>query len=272
MHSGKRKLRILSYNIHKGFTLGNRRFVLKRIRDAIRSVSPDVVFLQEVLGQHETHRQRILEWPEASQFEYLADEIWPHFAYGKNAVYTSGHHGNAILSKFPFTFHENIDVSTNRLEKRGLLHGIVQLPDESGRAARPLHVICVHLGLLEAERMKQIQRLCDRIDSHVPHREPLLIGGDFNDWMSRASAPLRQRLEVEEAFQSLHGAHARTFPSWLPALPLDRLYYRGMRPLQAKRLSRAPWNELSDHTALYVEFQQTSVATEQPIRRRPVWS
>ncbi len=36
-----------------------------------------------------------------SQFAFLADEIWPHFAYGKNAIYSAGHHGNAILSKHP---------------------------------------------------------------------------------------------------------------------------------------------------------------------------
>ena len=38
-------LRILTVNIHKGFSLGNRHFVLHRLRDAIRSTHADVVFL-----------------------------------------------------------------------------------------------------------------------------------------------------------------------------------------------------------------------------------
>src|SRR5690349_17254196 len=99
----KIRLRVLSYNIHKGFGPGNIKFILKKIKEALRSIHPDLVFLQEVLGHHEIHQKNIKGWPEQSQFEFLAHELWPHFAYGRNAVYTNGHHGNAILSKHPIT-------------------------------------------------------------------------------------------------------------------------------------------------------------------------
>lgn len=252
----KTDLRVLSYNIHKGFSSNNRKFILDRIRDSIREIHPfhpDIIFLQEVLGHHESHRQTIENWPAQPQFEYLAHEIWPHFTYGKNAVYTSGHHGNAILSKHPLTFSENIDISTNRLERRGLLHGVIHNPAYS----YPIHAICVHLGLLEAERMTQVQRICSRIESHVPHSEPLLIAGDFNDWLVRASRTLQSQLDVSEAFLTLHNTHAKTFPSWLPALRLDRVYYRGLKVKKAKCLTGKPWSELSDHAALYVEFGES---------------
>jgi endonuclease/exonuclease/phosphatase family metal-dependent hydrolase len=134
------KLRVLSYNIHKGFSMGNRRFVLDGIRQAIRETSADLVFLQEVLGEHQDHKKKYPEWRKDSQFEFLADEVWPHYAYGKNAIYTSGHHGNAILSKYPFTFFENIDISTNRVEQRGLLHGVIEIPGHK----QPIHAICVY--------------------------------------------------------------------------------------------------------------------------------
>src|SRR4051794_21033552 len=111
-------IKAVSYNIHKGFTSGNRSYVLNRIREGLRQVHPDLVFLQEVLGQHEIHKKNVAGWPDQSQFEFLADELWPHYAYGKNAVYHHGHHGNAILSKYPFSFFENIDVSANSFEKR----------------------------------------------------------------------------------------------------------------------------------------------------------
>ncbi len=254
LHMTKRHLRVLSYNIHKGFNaskpFGNQKFVLSRIRQAIRDVHADVVCLQEVLGAHEGHREKISDWPSQSQFEYLADEIWPHYAYGKNAIYTAGHHGNAILSKYPFIFSENIDVSMNRFERRGLLHGVMKIP---GKKA-PLHVICVHLGLLEADRKAQVRRICDRIESHVPHNEPLLICGDFNDWLVRASKALQDKLEVLEAFHAINGSHARTFPSWMPALCLDRIYFRGMEVESARQLTGKPWTELSDHIALYAEM------------------
>ena len=243
-------LRVLSYNIHKGFSTGNRQFVLRRIREAIRTVHPDLVFLQEVLGHHEEHRSRYADWPEQSQFEFLSHEIWPHYAYGKNAVYDSGHHGNAILSKYPLSFWENIDISTNRMERRGLLHAIVDVP---GRHP-PVHAFCLHLGLFETDRKVQTRRLCDRIDSHVSQTDPLVIAGDFNDWRGRVTGELEKRLEIRETFQFLNGAHARTYPSWLPALRLDRIYFRGMKPKNAKCLLGKPWNELSDHIALLAEL------------------
>lgn len=245
-----RRLKILSYNIHKGFSSGNRRLVVSRIRDSIRSVQADLVFLQEVLGHHEEHGKRHSEWPTQPQFEYLADKLWPHFAYGKNAVYTQGHHGNAILSKFPFSFWENEDVSTNKLERRGVLHGVIEIPHRS----KPLHAVCVHLGLFEGGRQAQLRRICKRIHSMVPDGEPLIIGGDFNDWRGKASSPLKSELKMMEAFEQSEGQHARTFPSWLPTLRLDRVYFRGARLRAARALSGPTWSELSDHLALYVEL------------------
>jgi endonuclease/exonuclease/phosphatase family metal-dependent hydrolase len=243
-------LRVLTYNIHKGFSTGNRSFVLRKIREAIRTVKADLVFLQEVLGHHEEHGNKIEDWPTQPQFEFLADEIWPHFAYGRNAVYTSGHHGNAILSKYPMTGWENIDISTNRLECRGLLHGVLEIPHRR----KPLHAICVHLGLLETERQSQVHRICDRIEEMVPHEEPLVIGGDFNDWRGKLTGPFLERVAAKEAFQELHGAHARTFPSWMPALRLDRVYFRELKLESAQALTGAPWSQLSDHAALLVDF------------------
>lgn len=247
----KPTIRILTYNIHKGFTSGNRRFVLQRMREAIRTANADLVFLQEVLGSHDQHKKKIEEWPEEPQFEFLADSIWPHFAYGKNAVYTSGHHGNAILSKYPLSFWENIDISTNRLERRGLLHGVIEIPHKR----KPLHAICVHLGLVENERQSQVDWICDRIQKLVPEDEPVIIGGDFNDWRSRVSQPLEKQVQLKEVFRTLQGRYARTFPSWMPALKLDRIYYKNIRPLEAGTYSGKPWSQLSDHLALFAEFQ-----------------
>ena len=69
------RLRILSYNIHKGFSVGNTRFVLREMKEGIRKVGADLVFLQEVLGEHQRHAETVDGWPDASQFEFLADEV-----------------------------------------------------------------------------------------------------------------------------------------------------------------------------------------------------
>lgn len=247
------EIRVLSYNIHKGFSAANTRFVLSRMKESIELVHADLVFLQEVQGHRERKggRRRERDWPRGSQFEFIADRLWPHFAYGRNAVYVSGHHGNAILSKYPISSWENVDVSTNRLEKRGLLHAAIEVP----RHAKPLHAVCLHLGLLQAERETQVRSLCDRIRRVVPDGAPLIVAGDFNDWRERATPVLRRELGLEEVFMSLTGAHARTYPSWLPALRLDRIYFRCLKAERASALSSGIWGKLSDHVAVYGAFK-----------------
>lgn len=249
-HMRKKPLRILSYNIHKGFSFSNARFILNLIKRAIRKVHPDLVFLQEVVGHHQLHSKKYRHWPLSSQFEYLADELWPHFAYGKNAVYSAGHHGNAILSKYPILEWENLDISTNTFENRGLLHATISIP----QAHFSVNLICAHLSLFEMDRKKQITKLCQRIQHAVPTQAPLIVAGDFNDWREVATSTLREQVHLEEAFSQLHGEHARTFPSWLPLVCLDRIYYRGFTPVSATRLSGTPWRRLSDHAALLTEF------------------
>ncbi|HCH6886912.1 TPA: endonuclease/exonuclease/phosphatase family protein, partial [Pseudomonas aeruginosa] len=172
------RLQVLTVNTHKGFNPFNRRFILPELREAVRSVGADLVFLQEVLGSHSLHAARLPSWPPAPQYEYLADSMWPQFAYGRNAVYPEGHHGNAVLSKHPILAHRNLDVSVAGNEERGLLHAVIDI-------GRPLHAVCVHLGLREAQRQRQLQLLCELV-AGLPEREPVVVAGDFNDWRQRA--------------------------------------------------------------------------------------
>ncbi|HHO58809.1 MAG TPA: EEP domain-containing protein [Thiotrichales bacterium] len=247
-------IKVLTYNIHKGFSTGNRRFILHDIKESLRHVDADIIFLQEVHGERTITRNRFDDWPNNRQFEFLADQVWQHYAYGKNAIYKSGHHGNAILSKYPFIAWENIDVSFMQTASRSLLHGTIEIP-ESGRQ---LHIICVHLGLFGAERERQLATLAKRIDSHVPSDEALIIAGDFNDWRGRAENHLHQDLGVSEVFKETHGRHARTFPAMLPVLTMDRIYYRGLSLNHCTHLLGQPWRRLSDHIPLLAEFQLQS--------------
>lgn len=234
-------LRVLSYNIHKGFTARNRSFVLSEIRDAIREVHPDFVFLQELLGEHRVH---------GPQLEFLADTLWPHFAYGRNAVYDEGHHGNAILSKYPILSVENEDVSSSTLERRGLLHAIVH-PFEG---KDPLHLICAHFGLFERDRQMQAQKLCARLKRAVPPSESVIVAGDFNDWAQRLSPIFHQNAGLSEVYTERHAKPARTFPARFPMLRLDRIYFRSMLARSVECLHQSPWARLSDHAALLAEF------------------
>lgn len=239
-------LDILSYNIHKGFSANNTAFLLHEIRDAIRKQRAELVFLQEVIGENSRHQRHLDHWPGAPQFEFLADQIWPHYAYGKNAIYQHGHHGNAILSKYPFDSWNNIDITRWRFSQRGILHG---------RILERIHVVCVHFGLLAAERRYQRRRLVRLIKHSVPAGAPLIIAGDFNDWTHQLGRRLQRSLGLQEVFQCLQGGHARTFPSKWPVLAMDRIYFRGLQLLDGERLLGHPWRDLSDHCALRASFR-----------------
>ncbi len=246
-------IKVLTYNIHKGFSTSNLRFILHDIKNSLRNINADMVFLQEIHGERNISNNRFDDWPSNSQFEFLADEVWPHHAYGKNAIYKSGHHGNAILSKYPFIEWENIDVSTMRSASRSLLQGTIQMPGTEQK----IYVICVHLGLFEREREQQLSTLGKRISTHVPSDAPLIIAGDFNDWRGRAGRYLYQDLGVKEVFKHTHGSYSRTFPAWLPLLSMDRIYFRGLKVVDCNHLHGRPWRRMSDHTPLLADFRLT---------------
>ena len=232
-------IRVLTVNIHRGLAAMSRRLMLPQLREAVRAVHADLVFLQEVQG-------------DAAHYEFLADEVWPQFAYGRNAVYPGGHHGNALLSKYPITSYDNHDASVDGHEPRGLLHCVLQPPQRD----EPVHAICVHLGLREAHRRRQLEMLCSTIQIEVPDSQLLIVAGDFNDWRRRAHSGLAECAGLQEVFVHANGAPARTFPAGLPMLALDRIYVRNAREHAPIVLPRRPWSRLSDHAPLAAEIRQ----------------
>ena len=137
-----RILKVASYNIHKGMSPLNQHFVLHGVRQALKSLDPDLVFLQEVQGAHQHLAKKISTWPSDAQHEYLAGDML-FSAYGSNAHYQLGHHGNALLSRYPILHRSNHDLTLHRFEQRGLLYCQLDLPSWN----QPLHAFCVHLNL-----------------------------------------------------------------------------------------------------------------------------
>ena len=237
--------KVLTVNVHKGFTSFNRRFILHELREAVRKVEADLVFLQEVLGTHRRHASRFSNFPQVPHYEFLADSIWPQYAYGRNAVAPEDSYGNAVLSHFPIVHSHNHRLSHERIDpQRGLLHCIV---DKGGQGR--VHLMCVHLGLLESDRQHQLDRLCEIVAAEVPAGEPLIVAGDFNDWRLRADRKLAQR-GLSEVFREAFGRHARSFPAGLPLLRLDRIYVRDVSAMLPIPMPRHPWSRLSDHAPL----------------------
>jgi endonuclease/exonuclease/phosphatase family metal-dependent hydrolase len=238
-----KSFRVMTLNAHQGLRASARREALIRLRDGLREADADLVFLQEI-GVASGSGAAM------TQYEVLADSVWSEHAYGRNAVAAGGHHGNALLSKFPVLDWRNVDATVGRKEPRGFLHCSVGVP--SGASA--LHAICVHLALAESHRRHQVARLVDHVESSVPADAPLLIAGDFNDWRGRAHRRLLHALRLEPACAGRDGRPPRTFPARWPMLRLDRIYARNLshRPLA---LPRVPWHALSDHVPLACEIR-----------------
>ncbi|MCP8899691.1 endonuclease/exonuclease/phosphatase family protein [Gilvimarinus xylanilyticus] len=242
-------LKVLTVNTHKGLTSFNQRFMLHELRDAVRIVSADLVFMQEVLGEHTRLSERHAElWPDTPQYEFMADSIWHSFAYGRNAVYDDGHHGNAILSKYPIISWDNWDISLSGIEKRGLLHCQIDVEGHT------VHAICVHLSLREPHRQVQLKKLAEHVNQ-IPRNEAVIVAGDFNDWRQKSLRILSRDAGMQEVFTEAYGKPPRTFPAVCPILRLDRIYVRSAKSHMPIVLSRKPWSRLSDHAPLLAEVE-----------------
>ena len=240
------KLRLVSYNIHKGFDHLNQNYILEDIRTLIRKTNADIVCLQEVIG--ENHKLKD-EGKIDNQFEFLADQFWPHYSYGKNALYDHGHHGNLILSKFPIENFSNLDLSTNQYERRGILKCRVILPE----LKQHVTIMTTHLNLTSKGRQKQLKKIDE--NCYFDDSELCIFTGDFNDWDRKVSSLVEEQWGFKEVFKRLHRSYPKTFPAVYPLLKLDRIYTKNFKAIDAKVLSSPHKLKLSDHLPLYTELE-----------------
>jgi len=223
---------------------------MHELRTQLAGLNPDILFLQEVQGAHSRHAMRISNWPALPQHEFLAAELGLEVAYGGNAIYDHGHHGNAIVSRFPIVRSENTDVSSHAFERRGLLHCEIRIAG----IEEIVHCLCVHLGLDERGRQGQASTLIGQINAAVPRGAPLIVAGDFNDWRNRVGARMVRELGVTDVFRDERGRPPRSYPSALPMLRLDRIYVRGFQVQHVAVHHGPPWSRLSDHAALSAQI------------------
>lgn len=238
-------LRVATYNIHKGVQgIGPaRRLEIHNIGHAVEQLDADVVCLQEVRKLHRREERYFTRWPELPQAEFLAPEGYAA-VYQTNATTRHGEHGNALLSRWPVVSHGHEDMSDHRFEQRGLLHVQVRI------ARRDVHVIVLHLGLIAASRLRQIEQLGRYIEREIPARAPIIVAGDLNDWGGK----LRPAMNVI-GLRDFAEARAATYPSRLPLAQLDYVYARGLKPTGVQIPRGGVWGKMSDHLPLIATFR-----------------
>ena len=237
------RLRLLTYNIHKGIGGLDRRYDLARIVETIRHYQPDVALLQEV----DDGAPRSLHH---CQCDMLAEAIeLPHRSYQRNVRLKIGHYGNALLSRFPLHDAADVDLSLPFKKRRAAL--IARFQVTVGEHVKTVAIANVHLGLAGFERHIQLRRLLAHdYFSHIRAHTPLIIAGDFNDVWGN----LGRRVMNPAGFQLASG-HFRTFPAAAPLRRLDRVFYRGdIQATGAFAGHTQVARRASDHLPLIVDF------------------
>ncbi len=245
------RLRVLTYNIHRAIGV-DRRFRPERIIEILGHHDADIVLLQEVDEGVPRSRELDMGRELARALDY------PHFAVGNNVQLRRGRYGNATLSRFPITRERNIDLTIGNHKSRGCQHTTLHVESRHSERSLELDVFNLHLGLSAREREQQVGKLMRSSEvAGLSPENPVLIGGDFNDWRSRLGPILVEAFQFEGAtdLKARPGA-IRTYPSFSPRGPLDRIYFRGGLVLDSVRRCRMRLSRVaSDHLPIVADFR-----------------
>ena len=241
------RFHLITYNIHKGIGGVDRRYRPERIIETLRHCRPDIVLLQEVddgVPRSRHHRQ----------IDLFGDALeLPHRAFQANVRLRTGSYGNAILSRFPLSDVDDIELTIPLKKRRRALVGRCHIAGKDGHA-RSLVLVNSHLGLAGFERNIQIRRILESdLLKHMHHQTAVIVAGDMNDvWHGQG-----RRLFVPAGFRPAMGA-IRMFPAIMPLRALDRIYFRGCMRLHGAHVAHtAVARRASDHLPLVAEFELT---------------
>jgi len=217
------QLRVATYNVHGGKGIDGR-FRPERVSAVIAELRADVIALQEYVSL-------------VADFD-LRDHLMRATGFQMIAMSTmkvgTGDFGNALLSRWPILDAVEHSLSVGRYEPRGALEVIL------GRKRPELRVIATHLGLRDAERRDQLARLLEIVQRDAT--TPTVLAGDFNIARFRSTAFSACRKHFG------HSHAPRTFPSFAPVLPLDRLWVTPCSALVSVAAHRSPGARIaSDH-------------------------
>lgn len=245
-------IRIVTYNIHRAIGL-DRRFQPARIVKILREHEPDIVLLQEV--DEGAPRSR-----EQDMAKEIAQELgYDYYAAGHNVSMRKGRYGNVTLSRYPITRERNIDLTMGDRKRRGCQHTGIEIMNKSGLVHR-LEVFNLHLGLSPLERQRQAGALmrCKEF-AEIDPNSACILGGDFNDWLSRLRALFVEGMSLQCATDKetrLRTRPIKTYPSFAPRGGLDRIYYRGnLRLVSAQACRHQIARVASDHLPIIVDFE-----------------
>lgn len=222
--------RIMSYNIRNARGMDNITDY-KRIASVIKSVSPDVVALQEI--DSITDRSGKID-----VLNQLADLTKMYSCYAAAIPYQGGKYGVGILSKEEPVSHYKIALP-GREEARVML--VVEFDKYI--------VCCTHLSLTEADRQSSLDIIKRTVSKY---NKPVFLTGDLND--TPESEMIKQ---LSTDWKVLNNTKQPTFPANDPKKTIDYILgYTAKGYTYSVHQSRVLAEKTaSDHRPLFVDVR-----------------
>lgn len=228
-------IRVLSWNVH-GCVGRDRVCDPHRVAEVLEAARPDIAALQEIDA-------RVARSLSLDPFAYFADRFGWAAVPARTITTKDGHYGHILMSRWPMESLGIEDLSLPRKEPRKAIVGEVASPPG------PITVIAAHLGLSPRDRRVQLERLKRRIAG--AEGGPIIALGDFNDVRRRGFAD-RMLCPPLKPVPPL-----ATFPSHLPFLALDRIWYSAPLEIESVATLREA-HRLSDHLPLIATLRLAS--------------
>ncbi len=228
-------LRFASYNIRKARGLDQRRNP-RRILDVINGLEADLVALQEA-------DRRLGDRPSALPRRLIETETDFEVLPAADNDVSLGWHGNAVLLRRGIVATGVERINLPGLEPRGAVRFELDV-------ARPVSVVCTHLGLARRHRRRQLQTLAQGLK---PTGDAIILG-DFNEWSrSRGLEPLSHAFTVLSPGRSFHAAR--------PLAALDRIAHAGSITVTNAGVDQGELaRQASDHLPIWADMRLPEAA------------
>lgn len=236
MPEARTKLKVASYNIHKGVGLDRKRDP-ERILTVLREIDADVIALQEA-DRRFGLREAVI--PRATLDDHSPWMVVEPGHYDSARTASSmGWHGNALLVRRGIEVVEACAVPLPTIEPRGAVCATLRV----GGAL--LRVVGMHLDLSGLRRRQQVSAVCNHIAAHENSGHAVMMG-DLNEWsitggaLSAFAPPLRVL------------APGRSFPARRPLAQLDRIVVSEGLAVEASGVHHSPLAAVgSDHLPVW---------------------
>ena len=223
-------VRVMSYNVHQGFNTEGL-LDMEELTRIIQRQQPDIVALQEI------SRGWVIDGA-FDMLTWLSQELDMPFVWGPSA---DSVWGNAILSRYPISWSDNIAMPNNDML---LLKRSMTIANIDIGAGESLWILATHLHHIENEpqiRNVQVKAILEQWDE----RQSAVILGDLNATPGDGEINLLRESGLLDAFkESGNTQKGYTYPSYAP---IERIDYIWISPDLSARNFVVGQSQGSDH-------------------------